>query len=398
MEMFTRQFNQLNSAQKFALFFIGLLFVIGITTGDASSKEVLKIGAIGSLSGSGAAWGIATKNGVQLAIDEVNDRGGLKVGGKIYELKQIIYDDTYTGQGGTTAANRLIFEDKVNFIIGPIGSPAALAAGLVANREKVLVFCNGFSPRIIGKDKPYTFRITLSTNEFAPAIVKWMAEKFPTMRKVAVICTTDEVGQAVAPLNIKYYKEGGFELVADERYERGTKDMVPIINRMLIKNPDIIELDGHAPGDVALIVKQTRQLGYKKIMIQTGGPGLEQVLEVARELAEDFLSYNIFDPQDPNVQHFVKAYDKKFGGFINPYCPLMYNGTKLLFHTIEKENTLDTDKIKAAFEKSDGYMTMMGPIKWTGEELYGIRHQILTPFYISQIKNGKIVTYTKIVP
>jgi len=43
-------------------------------------------------------------------------------------------------------------------------------------------------------------------------------------------------------------------------------------------------------------------------------------------------------------------------------------------------------------------MTMMGPIKWTGEELYGIRHQILTPFYISQIKNGKIVTYTKIVP
>lgn len=385
-------------SQKFVTFLIVFIFAICLTAAEATSKEVLKIGAIGSLSGSGAAWGFATKNGVQLAIDEVNDRGGLKVGGKTYELKQIIYDDAYTGAGGNTAAQRLIFEDKVNFIIGPIGSPPALAAGLVANREKVIVLCNGFSPRIIGKDKPYTFRVTLSTNEFAPAIVKWMAEKFPTMRKVAVICTQDEVGQAVAPLNIKAYEDGGFKIVADERYERGTKDMVPIINRMLIKDPDIIELNGHAPGDVALIVKQTRQLGYKKIMIQTGGPGLEQVLEVARELAEDFISYNIFDPEDPNVQHFVKAYDKKFGGFINPYCPLMYNGAKLLFHTIEKENTLDTDKIKAALEKSDGYMTMMGPIKWTGEELYGIRHQILTPFYISQIKKGKIVTYGKIIP
>jgi branched-chain amino acid transport system substrate-binding protein len=364
----------------------------------SQAKEVLTIGAIGSLSGSGSAWGLATKNSLQIAIDEVNDRGGLKVGGKTYELKQVIYDDTYTGQGGTTAAQRLIFEDKVKFIIGPIGSPAALAAGLVANREKVIVLCNGFSPRIIGKDKPYTFRVTLSTNEFAPPIVKWLGGNFPTMRKVAVICTQDEVGQSVAPLNIKYYKEGGFEIVADERYERGTKDMVPVINRMLMKDPDIIELDGHAPGDVALVVKQARQLGYKKLMIQTGGPGLEQVLEVARDLAEDFLSYNIFDPQDPGVQHFVKAYDKKFGGFINPYGPLMYNAAKLLFSCIEKENTLDTDKIKAATEKSDGFMTMMGPIKWTGEEVYGIRHQILTPFYISQIKGGKIVTYAKIVP
>jgi branched-chain amino acid transport system substrate-binding protein len=398
--MFGRQFIQLTMIRRVIPFLMSLCLVLCVAgeKADCQTKEVLKIGAIGSLSGSGAAWGVATKNALQIAIDEVNDRGGLKVGGKTYELRQVIYDDTYTGQGGTTAAQRLIFEDKVKFIIGPIGSPAALAAGLVANREKVIVLCNGFSPRIIGKDKPYTFRATLSTNEFAPPIVKWMAEKFPTMKKVAVICTTDEVGQAVAPLNIKYYKEGGFEIVADERYERGTKDMVPVINRMLVKNPDIIELDGHAPGDVALVVKQARQLGYKKLMIQTGGPGLEQVLEVARDLAEDFLSYNIFDPQDPNVQHFVKAYDKKFGGFINPYGPLLYNASKLLFHCIETEKTLDTDKIKTALEKSDGYMTMMGPIKWTGEETYGIRHQILTPFYISQIKSGKIVTYAKIVP
>lgn len=386
--------------QTVALFFIIFIFAFSVMTGkaNAQAKEVLKIGAIGSLSGGGAAWGIATKNSLQIAIDEVNDRGGLKVGGKVYELKQTIYDDIYTGAGGTAAANRLIFDDKVKFIIGPIGSPAVLGAGLVANREKVIVLCNGFSPRILGPEKPYIFRVTLSTHEFAPFIVKWMAEKFPTMRKVAVICTQDEVGQAVAPLNIKYYKEGGFEIVADERYERGTKDMVPIISRMLLKDPDIIELNGHAPGDVALIVKQTRQLGYKKIMIQTGGPGLEQVLEVARELAEDFISYNIFDPTDPNVQHFVKAYDKKFGGFINPYGPLMYNAAKLLFHLIEKENTLDTDKIRDAIARSDGYETMLGPIKWTGKELYGIRHQILTPFYISQIKNGKIVTSAKIVP
>src|SRR5688500_16548498 len=92
---------------------IAVLLAIGAcmaVAGPAPAQE-LKIGAIGSLSGGGAAWGIATQRGVQLAIDDVNAKGGLKVGDKRHRLAMVIYDDQYTGAGGTNAATRLILED-----------------------------------------------------------------------------------------------------------------------------------------------------------------------------------------------------------------------------------------------------------------------------------------------
>ena len=82
---------------------------------------------IGSLSGGGTAWGLAIKRGAEIAIDEVNKAGGLKVGDKTYKIELLMLDDQYTGQGGKTAAERLVFQDKVKFIVGPIGSNPVLS-------------------------------------------------------------------------------------------------------------------------------------------------------------------------------------------------------------------------------------------------------------------------------
>ncbi|NQU15827.1 MAG: hypothetical protein HQ561_16855 [Desulfobacteraceae bacterium] len=76
----------------------------------------------------------------------------------------------------------------------------------------------------------------------------------------------------------------------------------------------------------------------------------------------------------------------------------MYNAAMMLFDTIEKANSLDTETVRMALLKTDGYKTMFGPIRWTGEKTYGIKQQIMTPFYISQVKDGKIVTYERIIP
>src|ERR1051325_9652357 len=96
-------------------------------TGPALAQDVLKIGAIGSPSGGGTAWGLAIQRGAELAIDEVNKAGGLKVGDKTYNVELLMRDDQYTGQGGKTAAERLVFQDKVKFIVGPIGSNPVLS-------------------------------------------------------------------------------------------------------------------------------------------------------------------------------------------------------------------------------------------------------------------------------
>ena len=379
---------------------IAVLLAIGVCMGAAgpAPAQELKIGAIGSLSGGGAAWGIATQRGVQLAIDDVNARGGLKVGDKRHPLTMVIYDDQYTGAGGTNAATRLILEDGVKFIVGPIGSPAVIGAGLVANREKVVILSNGFSPRILGADKPYAFRISLTTNEFAPPISKWLAKTFPEKKKIAIISPSDEVGQAVIPLLIKAHQGAGLTIASNEHYERGTKDFVPVLTRILAAKPDILDLDSNAPGDAGLILKQARQLGYTGTVIQVGGPGIEEIIRVAGDLAEGMLSYDIFDPSDPGMKGYVDGYAKKFGGPINPYGPVMYNAAQILFAGIERAGTLDTGKVRDAIAGLEGHETMLGKVRWTGKELYGINQQILLPFYISEVKGGKIRVFSKIVP
>lgn len=381
-------------------FGMAALVAAGVLLGapGARAAEELKIGAIGSLSGGGAAWGIATQRGVQLAVDEVNARGGLKVGDKRAALRMIIYDDSYTGQGGTSAATRLILEDGVKFIVGPIGSPAVIAAGLVANREKVVMLANGFSPRILGADKPYSFRITLTTNEFAPPISRWLAKNFPEKRRLILAAPSDEVGQAVIPLLVKSHQDAGLQVAANERYERGMKDFVPILTRMLAARPDILDLASNAPGDAGLMLKQARQLGYTGTVIQVGGPGLEEIIRVAGDLAEGMFSYDIFDPAEPGVKSFVQAYEKKYGSPMYQYAPLMYNAAQILFASIERAGTLDTAKVRDTIAAMEGHETVLGKLRWSGKDVYGINQQILLPFYISEVKGGKIKVFTKIVP
>ena len=111
----------------------------------ALAQETLKLGALVTLSGAGAAWGQGMKNAAELAADKVNAAGGLEVAGKKYKVEIIPYDDKYQANEAVTVANRLVFEDKVQYIIGPVGSAPALAIQPVTEKAKVLIFTLGFT-------------------------------------------------------------------------------------------------------------------------------------------------------------------------------------------------------------------------------------------------------------
>lgn len=368
---------------------------LGVMCTAAMGVE-LKIGAVGSLSGGGTDWGVATQRGVQLAIDEVLAAGGLKVGAETFEPKMIMYDDQYTGQGGTTAATRLVNVDGVSFILGPIGSPPVLGVLGVTQPKKVIVLSNGFSPKILSAEATHNFRVSITTKEFAPPIVKWLKEKHPAAKTVGIISPNDAVGQSVIPILVDAYKSEGYTVAFDEKYERGMKDFAPILTRIMATGVDILDLDSNAPGETGLMLRQARQLGFKGLIIQSGGPGVEEVMKVAGPLAEGFLTYNIFDPEDPAAQQFVKAYAAKWGGPINAYCPIMYNAAHILFEAMRRAGSTDADKVRDAIKGLQGYETIFGKVNWGGKGVYGIDHQLLIDFYISEVKNGKLTTVARV--
>ncbi|MBI2218445.1 MAG: ABC transporter substrate-binding protein [Candidatus Rokubacteria bacterium] len=366
---------------------VALVVLLGTSTGWS---EELKVGAIGTLSGGGTEWGLALQRGMTIAVDEINAAGGVKAGGKSYTLKMVMYDDQYTAQGGTTAATRLVNVDGVKYIIGPVGSPPVLGTIAVTNPAKVVVLANGYSPKIMTPESKYNFRVQIPTDYFAPAVARWLRQAYPQMKKVGIISPNDAVGQTLAPLHVQAYHASKFDVVFDEKYDRGLKDFSPLITRMMARGAELLELDGNAPGEAGLMVKQSRQLGFKGVIIQTGGPGLEEIIRVAGPFAEGFLSYDLFDPTDPTVQGYVKGYRAKYDGPIPGISVMYYNATRILHEAFKKADSVDVEKVRAALEKLDGTSTIFGPVRWTGQERYGIRHQLLHDFFISEIKDGKV--------
>jgi branched-chain amino acid transport system substrate-binding protein len=366
----------------------------------AIAQELLKIGGIGPLSGGGTAWGLAVQRGVEMAIDEANKAGGLKIGDKTYTPKLIMYDDQYTAAGGRTAAERLINLDDVKFIIGPIGSPSALAVVPISNQAKVIVLSNGYAPEILrnASGSPYNFRTMNSNIEFAPAMIHWLRQRHPEVKKVALIVPNDATGQAVLPTLGEAYKANGFE-VWSESYERGTKEFMPLLTRMLTQGVDLLDLNSNAPGEAGLLLKQARQVGYKKMIWQVGGPSVDEIMSIAGPLANGFLSYDVFDFNDPSAKAFVDVYRAKWSGVINAQTPGWYNAAKILFKALQEAGSLDTDKVRDALMKIEGYDAgIYGPVTWGGKSDYGVAHQLLNKFWITEVKDGASRALTVLTP
>ena len=373
----------------------------------ASAQETLKIGGIGSLSGGGTAWGLAIKRGTELAIDEMNAKGGIKIGGKTYKLEHVMLDDQYTATGGKTAAERLVFQDKVQFIVGPIGSPAVISTvnviyeAMEKGSQKVLLLANGFSIPILKNkwNSPLNYRVTNTNREFVKPAVAWVLKLHPDVKKVGSLSPNDAVGQFVTPVIKAGYENNKVEFL-DEVYERGTKEFTPFLLRLMAKGMQLLDLASTAPGEAGLVVKQARQAGFKGPIIQIGGPGVDEIIAVAGDLAEGFMSYDMYHFEDAKNKWFVDIYRKKYGeGIINSQTPFFFNATRNLFEAMRRANSVDPEKVRDQLDKMDGYDAgVLGAIKWGGLKEYGVKRQQLLPFLMVQVKNKKIVVLDTLQP
>jgi branched-chain amino acid transport system substrate-binding protein len=377
------------------------LFVILVWgVGQAFAQDVMKLGVIAPLSGTGAGWGLALRAGAELASDDTNAKGGLEVAGKKYKIEVIPYDDKYQGQAAADAANRLIFMDKAKFIIGPMGSAAGLAAQEIIEANKVLFVGNSFTTKFLGPKKLFSFRTTMTMAEFSLPMLKFLKEKYPNAKKMAILGPNDETGYEVTGFNLKAHEAVGHEIVFRDYFERGTVDFMPVLNKIFALKPDVLNLDGSNPGDCGLIVKQARQMGFKGLIIKVGGPGTPEMLKVAgKELMEGFIYYSPINPDDPKIQEINKKYNAKFPPPMNGFTPQFYDGTLWLFEAIKKAGTLaDTEKVRQALEglSFDGVYT--GRMSWTGKETYGIDHQVKFPFYVMVVKDGRETVLGRATP
>ncbi|MBI4595815.1 MAG: ABC transporter substrate-binding protein [Candidatus Tectomicrobia bacterium] len=371
------------------------------------AQEVFKVAVVAPLSGPGAPWGEGMLRGLILAVDEVNAKGGMTVEGKKYKVEVIGYDDKYNAKFGVDAVNRAIFTDKVKFIFGSISSAVVVAFQAITEPNKILVLADTYSPKILGPDKPFTMRVVMSSAEIAPIMYKFLRQKYPEIKKVAILSPNDESGWAVTEHSVGAIKEvGGLEVVFNEFYERGTKDFYPLLTRILEKKPDLIDPSASAPGDLALILKQARELGYKGMTMSTPGQKAEVIAKQAGPGNANGHMYPAsvdLKVENPKVTALKKAYQAKWAGELDPITIAFYDPGRWLFIAIEKANSFDTAKVRdslIAMEKDGSLTNVNGQAKWGGMKTYGIdKHQIYGKLFLAQVQDEKeVIVHTVEAP
>lgn len=353
------------------------------------AQETLKIGALVTLSGAGAAWGQGMKNAAEVAADEVNAAGGLEVGGKKYRVQVVAYDDKYQANEAVTVANRLVFEDKVGYIIGPVGSAPVLAIQPTTEKNKVILITLGFTSKALGVDKPFTFRPNVTTAEVAQPQIDWLV-KNQGIKNVGALFPNDETGQQIARDLEGAYKKAGAALSAKEFFERDRVDFVPMLTRMMARGIDAIELDGNSPATAGLIVRQARELGFEGKIIRTGGPATQEITNVAGKAAvQGMFVHTPVDPQLASTKAYGDAYAAKYKTAMNGFSPAFYDGTRMLFEAMRRAGTVtDTEKVRDEMAALKDFNGALGTLNWTGKALYGIDHQLNAPFYVAEVKDG----------
>ena len=342
--------------------------------------EVVKLGNSAPLTGPVSIYGITTNNGIKLAIDEINEAGGIL--GKKIEWKE--YDDKGEITDAVTNYNKLM-EDEVSAIFGGVPSKPSLAIAEASVNDGIVYITPTGTQANITEGKENVFR-TAFTDPFQGKVLANFSKSKLDAKKVAVLRNqSSDFSMGVADVFVEKAKELGLEVVADESYGDSDTDFKAQLTKIRKENPDVLFIPDYYEK-VALIVPQVREAGIEATLV--GADGWDTVLSVMDKSNFDAIegSYfaNQFTLEDPSekVQNFVKAYEEKYGDKPSTFAAEGYDTVYLYKQAVEEAGTTEWDKVIEALKniKFDGI---------TGSFTYDENHNPIKTAKMMKIVNGE---------
>jgi branched-chain amino acid transport system substrate-binding protein len=371
-----------------------MLAVLPLTGGCSQktpTENVLKIGCIMPLSGDMAVYGLPTLGALQMWAEEINNEGGIEVAGKTYTFEIVYADDLFTPEGSASAANKLVYQDKVDFMIGGVDTHEVLAIAPITEKERILYFHNAYAKDVIDPDMPYSFRICASPHELQPAIYTWVAQHYPNAKRVYMIYPNAESGWAMRDFLTSLLPLVGLELAGTSQCEYTTVDFTPFLLQALETEPDIIDTGGLSPNQQAAICETARDMGYTGLVLDVCPLAETDLVDVAgKEAVEGFIGYTLptIGPlATPESIAFREAYTEKYGRWGAAVIDIAI-GFPILVDAIKAADSIEPDEVLAVLDSGRSFDTLVGPVRFGLGEYYGIAHQLLHPIAVTVIEDG----------
>ena len=372
-----KRFANLITVAIFLTTIFALLFTPACSKKTPEAKEI-KIGAILPLTGSAAPYGENAKRGIELALSEINSKGGING-----RLIKVIYEDSKTDpKEAVSALNKLFSLEGIRLIIGDINSSGVLAMAPIAEKNKIILLSPGASNPKISDAGEYIFRNWHSDALEGEVDAKYAFSQM-RWRTAAILYVDAAYGVGLAQTFREVFEKLGGKIVAFEAYAQDATDMRAQISKIVAAKPDGLYLPGW-PKEMAIALKQLKELGSDIPILSAQGFDDPSILSLAGNAAEGVV-FSVPQAPDPNaeiVRSFDKNYRERYGEGPGVCSASGYDAIRIFAYAIDKAGD-NVDQVQKVLASLKGFSGADGPITF---DEHG---DLLKPFAFKEVKGGE---------
>jgi branched-chain amino acid transport system substrate-binding protein len=356
----------------------------GVASGQGDTQSAggnaIKIGVPLPLTGSEATYGKDMLNAMNLAVDQINAKGGV-LGKKLAIVSE---DDGADPQMATAAANKLISEGIVA-VVGSYTSGSVMPVMSIYNEKNLpYILPDANSTKIAEQNPGNTFEINGTAFHQAQKAVELF--KKLGVKNLAIIDQGDAYSADLENQTQKAWAAAGHQLVAHETTNKGEQDFSSVVTDIKSKNADMVFWTAYY-ADGGMLIKQLRQAGYNGDIVVGDGSCDPQLISISGPASEG--TYVLSPPTAdvlPNAQKFVSDYKAKFNANPGPYAPLSYDAINLLADAMKRAGTTDGKAVIKALKETKDFPGLAGKINFKSDNTL-----LDSNFVVLQVKNGKFV-------
>lgn len=318
---------------------VSALIVVLLLGCGGGGPEVYRIGAVISLSGASAAYGMNVKNGLLLAMAEINEKGGIRQ--KPMDL--LIEDDGSSEEKAVEKATELA-KGGVPLIIGGITSSVTLAMVPVCEKNKVILLSPTASSPKLSTAGDYFFRNYPSDSLEGRVMAEYAVRRLK-IRNVAILSIDNEYGKGVTDVFKKRFTELAGTVLSEKYYAEGTADFAATVKELKSMNPDAIYMPGYYT-EISSIMKEVKTQGVKSKLMSVEGAAQPQIVEIAGDAAEGLVyPQPPYDPEssDWDTKHFVSTYKAKYPTAPDIDAAFAYDALRIVAKAIEASANYPVD-------------------------------------------------------
>lgn len=363
--------------------------------GKTASSDKIKVGLNYELSGNVATYGQSLSQGAELALEQVNQKGGV-LGKKIEVVK---VDNKSDNTEAANVATRLAVRDKVVALLGPATSGNTKAASPAAMQNKVpLISASATADDVTvdsnGKVREYIFKTCFSDSFQGVMMANFATNDLKLAKAAVLVDSTSDYSKGLAKNFKETFKKNGGAILTEEAYQAKDTDFKAVLTKIKNTNPDVLFVPGYYE-EVGLIVRQARDMGLNVPIL--GGDGYEspKLAEIAGKDALNDVYYSThYSSKDtsPEVEKFREAFTKKYGKEPDAFSALGYDMANFLVDALKRADSTDSTKLKNALAATKNFKGVTGTFSMDKN------HNPVKSVTIIQMKNGEATFLKKLAP